>query len=165
MDWRKNGEKLRALVSEENCRSNAFVDAIEEVLDREFSTAMHDLVMNHNRKRLIEWLRSDQPLTVDERKYVANALETALVPPLPRGRGRPRKWDVRWAARSARLFYERWRRFNQETGVYDYGHRSEMRDEAIRFVLSQSIGSWTASDHIDPDKVRTLMDLASSRRK
>ncbi|WP_206456252.1 hypothetical protein [Aurantimonas marina] len=108
---------------------------------------------------LIEWLRSDRPITESDREFLAEAIEATKLAPRRVTRGRPRNRSLHGATVAARHLYKRWRRLNAERGINDYGHRSEMMDEAIRMAIE--VESW---EGVKPEAVRELMERPTYRR-
>lgn len=109
---------------------------------------------------LVAWLRSDRPITSHDREALAQAIEGSRLEPRKKRRGRKPNHDIHGTAVAARHIYRRWRRLNDERGIADYGHRSEMMDEAILMAIE-----FEQRDGVDPEAVRELMERPASRRK
>jgi hypothetical protein len=112
-----------------------------------------------NSKFLVDYLRSDRPLSALEREHFAQALEGVLDRKRPRGR--PLNRDKRTAAMQAIVFYKAWRVENKLAGVKDHGHSAAMKDEAAKFVIHELEPH---SPPLDYATVRELMDRPRSRR-
>ena len=112
-----------------------------------------------NSEFLIDYLRSDRPLSALDREHFAQVLEGVLDRKKPRGR--PLNRDERTAAMQALVFYRAWRAENKRAGVKDHGHSAAMKHEAAMFVIHELEPH---SPPLDYAKVRELMDRPKSRR-
>lgn len=106
---------------------------------------------------LIDYLRSDRPITKADRDNLAQLFEGD--PEQKPKRGRPRARALRSAAFEAAFFYKCWRDENRRFGVRDHGQGDAMKDEAARFVAKD-----LHRVNIKPESVRTLMERPAHRR-
>lgn len=105
--------------------------------------------------RLINYLRSDEPLSADFRYRLASMLEGQFSKKA--GRGRPRDIALHGAADEAELRYQFWIGINRREGVSDHGDREAMKTECIAEAAKIY--------RVDAERVRDLMDRPKSRRK
>jgi hypothetical protein len=131
---------------------------------------------------LLSLLRSERPLTQDDRRVIADTLEwvhkqwekaeeKASSP--QRGRGRPRDDSVRVLAILAWFFYWEWKQENRRLGICDRGHADDMKQQACRLILdlrremkNRRLGICDRghADDYTIDRVREMMDRPRSRR-
>lgn len=160
-DWRDSGKDI--LAEFESARRPAAM-AISAGLSSAMNSFGMAVVrwagMERNPEPLVEWLRSDRPIGEFDRNMLADAIESTKLEPLQRKRGRPRDRDLHDAASMARWIFRRWRRLDAERGINDYGHRSEMMDEAIRMAIELEHHA-----NVDPEAVRELIERPASRQK
>jgi len=156
MDWRDVGRQLQ----QEEERFGKAMDAIEDRDETEwggqFVRALYAAARGDNAP-ILECLRGDRPLP----EFWRINLRAYFRGDFSRGRGQPRDELSHLAARDALNFYRWWRRENERLGVKDFGHREEMKDTAVNFVL----GREPVFKDVDPLKVRDLMNRPRSRRK
>ena len=165
MDWRDVGQRLMDKQKQFDEEMDALdVDAqcaefkanFEDLsLDVDFVNALTKAA-NGDTATIADWLGDrDRPLPWMFRRHLRDYFRGAF----SSKRGAPRD-DLRDLFLSyVEQFYREWREENDRLGVSDWGHRDEMKDEAIRFTQERYPLS------IDPEKVRDLMKRPRSRRK
>src|SRR5262245_61238356 len=124
MDWRENGKALAERHEQTGVKwlSHFLID-VDSVEARFFQVLFKDA--GGDSLPLINYLRSEQPLTGAMREALAAHLEEKLVKTGRRGPDRM----LRLAATHALQFYEHWRWDNRRLGINDRGHATEMKDE------------------------------------
>jgi hypothetical protein len=160
MDWRESGRLIQREFLEWKKSPNVFRNDPGDLLGR-YERSFRGALLSHlggDASKLVSYLRSDRPISSEDRNDWADVLEGKFS---REPRRRPKNRDVHGAARVALLVYREWRHRNDLNGVSDWGFRDEMKDEAIRFVLEE----FEPPEHeVKPEAVRELMDREKSRR-
>jgi hypothetical protein len=121
------------------------------------------VAVNGDESPLIDYLRSDRPLSPRDRNNLALYL-SGYWSDFP-GRGRPTKITHKTVAATALEFYEDWRRYNRDHRTRDRGQAEAMKDEALRFVVEDLWPSHLGTiDGTARAAIRDLMNRPKSRR-
>lgn len=111
-----------------------------------------------NRQPIIDYLRSDNPISSDDRADLAFYFEGGLS-------HKPRKGRKNGAEHEAGLiavkFYKEWKDMNRRHRVTDHGNSDHMKDEAARFVVEDYLPHWQA----DYETTRENMERGKNRQK
>ena len=161
MNWRESGRLFRG---EYISKRKQFASIFQERISLSKPTFLNVLMRWAGRERnpdpIIEYLRSDAPITTYDREQLAKAIESIELRPHARPRGRPRNRELHELAAEANHLLRRGRTMNDQAGINDFGPRSEMMDEAIAMSIELS-GNTNAS----AEEVRALLERPRSRRK
>ena len=105
-----------------------------------------------NKTAITEFLRSDRPLTSDDRETLAQFLEGKF--DHEKKVGAP-KGNVRWVAMTVRKFLSEWKEIAVRADVKTYGQTADMTAFAIDYVLTEVL----------PDGVQVLEDAVWEQLK
>jgi hypothetical protein len=140
-DWRKNAELIRARGREcvsEYVRDRTGIkrpDGMDEIYVKDFPAAWFQFAFSHGHdpERFLTPHEGFKRLSPEEQKKCLADL-AARCRDAPKN-GRPFHGALRQAATVGCYFYDAWRAENQENGINDYGHRSEMKYIAAEAVV------------------------------
>jgi hypothetical protein len=180
MSWQEVGEKLRAYYfakSNERCdcywcsryqhtkrgrRENYWVNRVAFAILGDPSG-------------LVAHLDSRRRLDGFDRMVLADLLNVAFRDEVDQAfhpSGRPRKTAARACASVAQGFYNTWKTIDRRSGVQDWGHSDEMKDQSCRVAIEMhSVRDFSVEPYhpmnIVPDfeEVRELMNRPATRRR
>ena len=125
---------------------------------------------------LVEHLSSRKAFTQFDRRILADLLDVVFRDETRASPGRPKNIAAQECARVATIFYTDWKAINRRSGIKDWGHSDEMRDEACSVAIACHLkqrareGRVRLSNHpMDEvpnfEQVRELMNRPHSRRR
>jgi hypothetical protein len=178
--WQQVGEKLREhymAESNEPCKCDwcSRYQHTKRGQRENYWVTMVTFAILGDPSGLVEYLDSGRRLDRFDRMVLADLLNLAFrseVDQTLHPNGRPRKIAAQDCAKVARYFYSTWKKLNRRSGVQDWGHSDEMKDEACRVAIEahteRKRKGIVVNDHptnVVPDfeDVRELMDRPVAR--
>jgi hypothetical protein len=164
--WEKIGREIRERhLKEAKALSEKIAEEVRSFPPEvEFEVAVISYAVGHDHSLpyVIEYLRSDRPLSSQGREALALFFEGSL-----KRRGRPTDWKAHEAAKLAKVIYREWKEKNNCEGISSRNHSDSMKDKASEYAVEilSSEGCRPASNESLVEIVRVLMDRSKHRHK